>query len=103
MRHSVFDFILDLKNIQTENKKLLYSNIKFDLNFAQFFMNVLLIFTFFYISSTYTRFKSKITITRCAKCFVPGISTCKNLLKEIESVYSNAPGRSSIFEQMLVG
>ena len=34
MRHLVFDFILDLKNIQTENKKLLYSNIKFDLNFA---------------------------------------------------------------------
>ena len=39
--------------------------------------------------------KVKSTITR----FIPGISTSKNLFKEIESVNSNAPGRSA----MLVG
>ena len=47
--------------------------------------------------------KVKTTITRYAYCFVPGISTSKNLFKEIESVNSNALGRSSSFEQMLVG
>ena len=33
----------------------------------------------------------------------PGISTSKNLFKEIESVNKNTPGRSTRFEQMLVG
>ena len=47
--------------------------------------------------------KGKSIITRYVKCFVPGISTSKNLFKEIESVNSNAPGRSTSFEQMLVG
>ena len=36
-------------------------------------------------------------------CFVPGISTSKNLFKEIESVNTNTPGRSTSFEQMLLG
>ena len=36
-------------------------------------------------------------------CLVPGISTSKNLFKEIESVNTNTPGRSTSFEQMLVG
>ena len=47
--------------------------------------------------------KVKSTMTRYVKCFLPGISTNKNLFKEIESVNSNAPGRSTSFEQMLVG
>ena len=47
--------------------------------------------------------KVKSTITRYVKCFVTGISTSKNLFKEIGSVKSNAPGRSTSFEQMLVG
>ena len=42
-------------------------------------------------------------ITRYVKCFVPGISTIKNSFKEIESVNSNAPGRKTSFEEMLVG
>ena len=33
-----------------------------------------------------------ISISRYDNCFVPGISTSKNLLKEIESVNNNAPG-----------
>ena len=45
----------------------------------------------------------KSTITRYVKCFIPGISTSKNLFKEIESANSNAPGRSTSFKQMLVG
>ena len=36
-------------------------------------------------------FKVKSTITKHVKCFVPGISTRKNLFKEIESVNNNAP------------
>ena len=47
--------------------------------------------------------KVKSTITRYVNCLVPGISNSKNLFKEIESVNSNAPGRSTSFEQMLVG
>ena len=47
--------------------------------------------------------KIKSTIIRYVKCFVPGISSRKNLFKEIVSVNSNAPGRSTSFEQMLVG
>ena len=47
--------------------------------------------------------KVKSIITRYVKCFVHGISTSKNLFKEIESVNSNAPGRSTSFEQMLIG
>ena len=53
-----------------------------------------------YIVSTCTRFKSK--ITRYVKCFVPEISTSKNFFKEIGSVNSNAPGRSTSFKQRLV-
>ena len=34
--------------------------------------------------------------------FVPGTSTSKNLIKEIESVNNDAPGRNTSFEQMLV-
>ena len=34
--------------------------------------------------------KAKSTITRYVKCFVRGISTSKNLFKEMESVNSNA-------------
>ena len=45
----------------------------------------------------------KSAINRYVKCFVSGISTSKNLFKEIESVDSNAPGRSTSFKQMLVG
>ena len=37
------------------------------------------------------------------KCFVPGISTSKNLFKEIETVSSSALVRTLAFEQMLVG
>ena len=47
--------------------------------------------------------KVKSTITRHGKYFVPGISTSKNLFKEIEKVNSNAPGRSTSLEQMLAG
>ena len=46
--------------------------------------------------------KVKATITRYVNCFVPGISTRKNLFKETESVNSNASGRSTSFEKMLV-
>ena len=46
--------------------------------------------------------KVKSTITRYVKCFIPGITTSKNLFKEIESVNNNAPGKSTSFEQMLV-
>ena len=42
-------------------------------------------------------------MTRYVKCFVHGISTNKNLFKEIESLNSNAPGRSYSFEQVPVG
>ena len=69
--------------------------------------NLIYIYIYIYIclflSSTYTLFKSKFTITRYVKCFVPGISASKNLFKEIKSVRSNAPGRSTSFEQMLDG
>ena len=34
--------------------------------------------------------------------FIPGTSTSKNLIKEIESVNNDAPGRNTSFEQMLV-
>ena len=44
----------------------------------------------------------KFTINRYVKCFMSGISTSNNSFKEIESVNSNAPGRSTSFEQMLV-
>ena len=43
--------------------------------------------------------------TICVKCFVPWFSTSKNLFKlfkDIASVNSNAPGKSTTFEQMLV-
>ena len=59
-------------------------------------------YTFFYQTHIHL-LKEKSTITRYVKCFVPGISTSKNLFKEIESVKSNAPGKSTSFEQMLVG
>ena len=47
MSHSMFDFILDLKNIQTINKRKTQDYYKiiekgFDLNFVLFFMNDLL-------------------------------------------------------------
>ena len=51
MRHSIFDFILNLKNIQRISKRKTqdyYFTILqklFDLNFALFVMNVLLFFT----------------------------------------------------------
>ena len=47
--------------------------------------------------------KIKSTITRYVKCFVPGISTSKNLFKEIDGVDSNTPGRSTSLEEMFVG
>ena len=42
------------------------------------------------------------TITRYVQCFAPAISTSKNLFKEIKSANSNAPGRSTSFEKMIV-
>ena len=39
--------------------------------------------------------KAKSTITRYANRFISGISASKNLFKEIESVNSYAPGRST--------
>lgn len=51
MRHSIFDFILNLKNIQRISKRktqdyyFTISQKLFDLNFALFVMNVLLFFT----------------------------------------------------------
>ena len=59
-----------------------------------------------YISSTYTRFhvlKVKSTIIRYVKRFKTGVSTSKNLLKEIESVNKNALGRITRIEKILVG
>ena len=47
--------------------------------------------------------KVKSTVTRYIKCYEHGVSTNKNLLKEIESVNNNAPGKSNNFEQVLVG
>lgn len=46
--------------------------------------------------------KEKCTITWYVMCFVPGISTSENLFKEIERVNSSGPGRSTIFEEMLI-
>ena len=51
---------------------------------------------FFFTITTYTRSKSK--IHSYVKCLVRGISTSKNLFKEIEKVNSNAPVRSTTFE-----
>ena len=47
--------------------------------------------------------KIKSTITRYVKCFVPGISTSKNLFKETDSADSNTPGSSTSLEEMFVG
>ena len=47
--------------------------------------------------------KVKSIITRYVNCFIPWISTSKNLFKEIESVNINVHGRSTSFGQMLVG
>ena len=58
---------------------------------------------YFFIITTYKHLKVKSTITRSIKCFVPAISTSKNLFKEIQIVISNAPGKSTSFEQMFVG
>ena len=57
---------------------------------------------FFFYQTHIHVLKVKSTITRCVKCFVPGISTIKNLFKKIKSVNNNVPGRSTSFEQMLV-
>ena len=53
---------------------------------------------YIYISSTYTRFKSKSHNHQARQLF----PTWKNLFKETDSVNNNAPGRSISFEQMLV-
>ena len=42
--------------------------------------------------------KVKSTTTICVNYVVPGISTIKNLSKEIESVNKKAPGRSTSFD-----
>ena len=47
--------------------------------------------------------KVQSTIIRYVKCFVLGVYTSKNLFIEIESMNSDAPGRSTSFEQKLVG
>ena len=47
--------------------------------------------------------KVKSTITRHVKCFLPGISTSNNLLKEIESVNSNASARALALNKCLLG
>ena len=47
--------------------------------------------------------KVKSTITRYVKCFVPGISTSKNLFREIESVNSNNPGRALALNKCMLG
>ena len=60
-------------------------------------------FYVFFICETYRHvLKVKFTITRYVKCFVPGISTSKNVFKEIESVNSNAPSRALVFDKYLM-
>ena len=67
-------------------------------------MQKILAFLSFFIQQAHIHvLKIKSTITRYVKCFIPGISTSKNLCQEIEKVNSNAPSRSTSFEQMLVG
>ena len=60
-------------------------------------------FFYIYVTCTYTGFKTKIYNHQVRQVFRTGISTSKNLFKEIEKVNSNAPGRSTDFEQILVG
>ena len=62
------------------------------------------IYIYTYIYQTHIHvLKVKSTITRYVKCIVPGISTSKNLFKEIESVNSNAPGRALALNKCLLG
>ena len=72
------------------------------------------LYVYTYISSIYTRFKIKIDNHEIRQVFrtwnvsyqirqVFRSSTSKNLFKEINNVTSNAPGRSTSFEKILVG
>ena len=49
------------------------------------------------MSSWYTCFKSKIHNHHVSQVFVPRISTCKDLFKEIVSMNNNAPGGRTSF------
>ena len=66
------------------------------------FENSIYLSTYRYQGNVYV-LKLKSTITKYVKCFVAGISTRKNLFKEIETVNENGPGKSTSFKQMLVG
>ena len=66
------------------------------------FENSIYLSTYRYQGNVYV-LKLKPTITKYAKCFVAGISSRKNLFKEIETVNENGPGKSTSYKQMLVG
>ena len=101
MHHSMIDFILDLKNIQTINKRktqdcYIITHKQFDLNFVLFFKNILL---FCYKENKQTALKQLLVFLLCLvrkTCFLSKMLTLriekKNLFfADLQTVFFMLP------------